>query len=173
MTKSDGAGPKTSVRIAAIDASNWTSAINVRVTAEQAPFVTTHEPVALLILAKAHVRPDGREWEAVAFVDDACCVVGVTALVHDNEQCEIRHFAIDSGHQGRGVGYLAIAAVIEHVQRTRPLCHELMLTVHPDNGRAQRLYSKAGLIHDGAFRGGQPIFTLALGRAPDVDRTST
>ena len=161
----------TSVRVAAIDASNWTSAINVRVTPEQVRFVTTHEPVGLLILAKAHVHPDGREWEAVAFVDDAGSVVGVTALAHDDEQCEIRHFAIDAGHQGRGVGYLAMTAVIEHVQRSRPLCHQLMLTVHPDNGRAQRLYSRAGLIHDGAYREGQPIFTLALGRAPDVNRT--
>ena len=155
----------TSVRIAAIDAGNWTRAMNVKVTAEQAPFVTDYEPVALVILAKAYVRPDDREWEPLAFVDDAGCVVGVTALAYDGQRCEIRHFAIDAEHQGRGVGTLAMAAVIEHVQRSRPRCRELMLTVHPDNRRAQRLYSRAGLVHNGAHREGQPIFTLAL----DVD----
>jgi RimJ/RimL family protein N-acetyltransferase len=157
------------VRIAAIDAGNWTSAVRVRVTPEQVPLVTDHEPIALVILAKAYVRPDDRDWEPLAFVDDTGRVLGVTALVCDDERCEIRHFAIDAAHQGRGVGYLAMTALIEHVKRSRRLCRELVLTVHPDNDRAQRLYSRAGLVHHGAYRDGQPIFTLTLERGRHVD----
>src|SRR4051812_28582353 len=45
-----------------IDVSNWRRALAVEVRADQVRFVADHQPVALVILSKCYVRPDGQTW---------------------------------------------------------------------------------------------------------------
>lgn len=153
------------VRIVPIDAGNWRNAREVRVTPEQLPLVADHQPLALVILAKAHVRPGDRDWEPLAIVDEAGRALGVLALAHGTGTCEMQHFAIDAAHQRQGLGALALSAVIEHVRGRRPECREMSLTVHPANHPAQRLYASAGFADTGARRDGEPVWTLVLERA--------
>lgn len=150
-------------RLEAIDQHNWRAAAAVRVSADQLRFVAGHQPVALVILAKAYVRPGDLDWEPLAVISEGS-VVGVVALAHSEGYTELLHLAIDVTRQGQGVGSAAVTLVLAHVAGSRPGCQEVRLTVHPGNTRAQRLYRSAGFSPNGAMRENEPIWTLALQR---------
>ena len=133
---------------------------------EQLAFVADHQPVALVILAKAYVRPGEREWEPLAIVDAGGQIVGVVALVHSADACEIQHFAIDAARQRQGLGGLALAAIVAHVRLRRPHCREMSLTVHPENHPAQALYSRAGFADTRVRRDDELVWVLVLERQP-------
>lgn len=69
------------LRLAPIDQRNWRAAVAVRVSPDQVRLVAGHQPVALVILAKAYVRPGDLDWEPLALTA-AASVVGVVALAH-------------------------------------------------------------------------------------------
>ena len=148
-------------RLVAIDGHNWRDAVAVRVSDDQLPFVAGHQPVALVVLAKAYVRPGGLEWEPLAVVRDGR-VVAVLALAHDTGRSELLHLAVDEPHQGQGVGAAAVDLAVRHVRSTRPGCREVRLSVHPDNARAHRLYARAGFGPTGEERDGEPVWSLDL-----------
>lgn len=143
-----------------IDATNWRAATRVRVHDEQVPFVADHQPIVLVIIAKAYVGEGGGEWEPLGYRDTDGTFVAVLGLVHDGDRAELRNFAVDHRSQGRGVGAEVLVAVVEHLRRRGT--STLMLTVHPDNGAAIGLYRRAGLTPTGAERDGQPIFEVHL-----------
>ena len=149
------------LRLVAIDADNWRAALAVGVTDDQLPFVAGHQPVALVVLAKAYVRPGGLDWEPLAVVRDDD-VVGILALAHDATSSDLLHLAIDQAHQGEGLGTAAVGLVVDHLSATRPRCEELRLTVHPENAPAQRLYGRAGFRPTGEERDGEPVWSRRL-----------
>ena len=144
-----------------IDRHNWRAALDVRVTPEQLPFVAGHQPVALVILAKAYVGADDLDWEPLA-VTQGGSVVAVVALAHAVTHTEMLHLAVDAPRQGLGLGTVTVALLVAHVRRTRPDAREIRLTVHPDNQRAQRLYAGRGFLESGESRAGEPVWVLAL-----------
>jgi diamine N-acetyltransferase len=147
--------------LAPIDRHNWQESLAVKVAPEQLPLVAGYEPVALLILAKAYIRPGDLEWEPLALISDGS-VVGVVALAHSPTHTEVRHLAIDVSSQGRGLGSMAVELLLGHVSETRPTCQAVQLTVHPANERAQRLYRRHGFVPNGQMRDGEPIWVLDL-----------
>ncbi len=150
-------------RLEAIDQHNWRAAVAVRVAADQLRFVAGHEPVALVILAKAYVRAGDLDWEPLAVMSDAS-VVGVVALAHADRNTELLHLAIDVAKQGQGIGRAAVRLVLAHVAASRPGCQEVRLSVHPDNTRAQRLYRNVGFSPNGETRENEPVWSLPLNR---------
>lgn len=149
-------------RLVAIDAANWRAAAQVRVRDEQLPFVADHQPIVLVIIAKAYVGEGGGEWEPLGYRDADGTFVAVLGLVHDGDTAELRNLAVDQRSQGRGVGAAVLAAVVEHLRRRGT--SKLVLTVHPDNSSAISIYRRSGLMPTGAERDGQPIFELDLTR---------
>lgn len=149
------------LRLAAIDAHNWRDTLTVRVADEQLSFVAGHQPVALVVLAKAYVRPDGLDWEPLAVVRGDR-VVGVLALAHAATHSELLHLAVDASQQGRGVGTDVVGLVVAHLGATRPACREVRLTVHPENDRALRLYGRNGFRPTGEHRDGEPVWSKTL-----------
>jgi len=135
----------------------------VYVTPDQLVYVAGHQPVALVILAKAYVRAGDLDWEPLA-VTAGGPVVGVVALAHANLYTELLHLAVDVAHQGQGVGSAAVELLVAHVVATRPDAEAVRLTVHPENGRAQRLYRSQGFLPNGDVRDGEPIWSLSLRR---------
>lgn len=153
--------PPPCLRLEAITEHNWRAAAAVTVSADELRFVAGHEPVALVILAKAYVRPGDLEWEPLAVLSGAS-VVGVVALAHSAVDTEMCHLAIDVAEQGRGVGTGAVSLLLTHLAETRPACREVRLTVHPDNTRAQRLYRTAGFSPNGTMRENEPVWSFSL-----------
>ncbi len=142
-----------------IDESNWRSALAVRVAERQLEFVADHQPVALVILAKAYVQPGGRAWEPLAFVVDGR-VVAVLALAHGEGVSEIVNLAVDIDHQGRGVGRAVLAAARSRARASGS--GALELTAHPSNEAVQALYVHAGLRPTGEVRHGEPVWRATL-----------
>ena len=151
------------LHLALIDQHNWLAARAVQVTADQLPYVSGHQPVALVILAKAYVRPGDLDWEPLA-VTAGASVVGVVALAHASTHTELLHLAIDVSKQGQGVGSAAVELLVAHVAETRADAQDVRLTVHPDNERAQRLYRSRGFLPNGEVRDGEPVWSLKLER---------
>ena len=148
-------GHRPALRLERIDQHNWRAAVAVRVSAEQVRFVAGHQPIALVILAKAYVRPGGLDWEPLAVTSDAS-VVGIVALAQSAVHTELLHLAIDIERQGQGIGSAATKLVLAHVTVSRPGCREVQLTVHPDNARGQRLYRSVGFSPNGEMREKSP-----------------
>jgi len=149
--------------LALIDQHNWRAALSVHITPDQLKYVAGHQPVALVILAKAYVRPGDLDWEPLA-VTAGASVLAVVALAHASAHTELLHLAVDVAQQGQGIGSAAVELLLAHVAQTRPGAKEVRLTVHPENRRAQRLYRNRGFSPNGEVRDGEPVWSLKLKR---------
>ena len=154
-------GDRVPLRLEPIDEHNWRAALTVRVTPDQLPYVAGHQPVALVILAKAYVRPGNLTWEPLA-VTAGPSVVAVVALAHADTYTELLHLAVDVAHQGQGIGSAAVDLLVAHVIQTRPHAVAVRLTVHPENVRAQRLYRGRRFVPTGDVRDGEPVWSRNL-----------
>ncbi len=123
--------------------------------------VAEHQPVALVVLAKAYVQEGGRRWEPLAFVGADGAIVAVLALTHAGDVAEVRNFAIDIAHQGRGMGTQVMNAVLDWCSARGTTTVEL--TVHPANEVAVRLYDRVGFRPTGEMRNGEPVLGVSLG----------
>lgn len=150
------------LRLERIDQHNWRAALAVTVGPDQLRYVAGHQPVALVILAKAYVRPGDLDWEPLV-VTAGASAVGVVALAHATAHSEILHLVVDVDRQGQGVGAAVVELLLAHVAQTRPGAQEVRLTVHPDNTRAQRLYRRRGFSPTGEVRDGEPVWSRSLG----------
>ena len=146
-----------------LDSSNWRSALAIRVSPEQLRFVADFQPVALVSLAKAYVRPGGRVWKPMAFLNGNE-MIGLITIAHpdDATQCELLHFVIDLDWQGKRLGRPAMQTVIDHIRRTLPACRSIELTVDSSNQIAMHLYEPMGFRHTGLERAGDPLYRLDL-----------
>jgi len=122
--------------------------------------VADHQPVALVILAKAYVQPDDRRWEPLAFVEGTGEVVAVLALAHGERVTEIVNLAVDAEQQGKGLGTEVVLAALN---RCRQLgARSVDLTVSPLNEVATRLYRRAGFSPTGEVRHEEPVWAHAF-----------
>lgn len=146
-----------------IDSSNWRAALMVTIADDQLRFVADHQPVALVSLAKAYVRPGGLEWRPFVITRNRD-VIGLVTFAHQSEptECELLHFVIDQAWQGRGLGRAAFAMIIETVRVTYPTVTSVVLTVDPDNDIGRRLYSRIGFQPTGLERMGEPLLRLTF-----------
>ncbi len=148
------------VSLVPIDAGNWREAREVLVDDEQLSFVASDQPVVLVILAKAAVGADGRDWVPLAIVR-AGAIVGVVGLAHRDGSGAIMHLAVDRRHQGQGIGTAAVRELVAHAEALG--VHDLWLTVHDDNASARRLYADAGFRPTDEVRGVEQVWRLARG----------
>jgi diamine N-acetyltransferase len=143
---------------------NWRAALRLEVLPDQQRFIADYAPIAAIALAKAYVRPGGLVWTPYAFYagDE---MVGFAALAYESggaKECWIFHFFIDQRLQGRGYGRRALELLIGFVREQHAQCQVLQLTVHPENIRAQHLYTAAGFRATGTEYLGEPLYQLRL-----------
>ena len=155
--------PTGDIHLERINSSNWRRALEIRTAPGQLRFVAEHEPVALVILSKSFVRHGGFKWEPFALLSDDT-MVGIVALAHSGSTCKICHLLIDQSQQGNGLGTTAMRTILDYVIQKLPGCHELTLTVHPDNEHACRLYQSAGFRRTGECRNDEPEWRLEIER---------
>lgn len=153
-------------RLVPIDKSNWRRALEVRVADGQLVMVADHQPVALVILAKAYVQPGGRSWEPLAYVAADDTVVAVLALAHAKGVTEVVNLAVDSSRQGEGVGTDVMNAVLARSRERGSRTVEL--TVDQTNEAAVRLYQRVGFSPTGEMRDDEPVWSVALIEAPST-----
>lgn len=143
---------------------NWRAALDLAVLPEQQRFIADYAPIAAIALAKAYIRPGGLVWVPYAFYAGNQ-MVGFTELAYEPESLDtywLFHFFIDHRYQGRGYGKEALRLFLQYIRAHHPQCRSLQLTVHPENARAQRLYTGAGFQATGAVFSGEPVYKLPL-----------
>lgn len=152
------------IAIHAVTDANWRETLALTVRPEQQRFISEYSPIAAIALAKAYIRPGGMTWTPYAIYTGAV-MVGFFALACEPEtsdHCWLFHFFIDQRHQGRGYGRAAMRRIIELVKGEYPPRQALLLTVHPENLAAQRLYTAAGFLPTCGERWGEPVYQLAI-----------
>ena len=93
-------------------------------------------------------------------------VVGFAVLAYEPgcaEQYWVYHFFVDRTQQGKGYGRAALGALLRLVAAEHSRCRQINLTVHPENVRAQRLYTGFGFRATGAVMDGEPVYALPIG----------
>jgi diamine N-acetyltransferase len=149
---------------------NWHAALRLAVHPEQQRFIADHAPIAAIALAKAYIRPGGLVWIPYAFYLNTE-MVGFTELAYEpgsQENYWIFHFFIDRHYQGQGYGKKALHLFLQIIKDHHPLCQSIQLTVHPENQRAQHLYTSAGFRPTGATLEGEPVYRLAFSDLQDA-----
>jgi diamine N-acetyltransferase len=152
------------IELRAVTQANWREALRLAVAPDQQRFVSEYTPIVAVALAKAYLHLDGALWAPYAIYAGAT-MVGFVALAFQpgtSDQYWIFHFFIDQRYQGCGYGQTALQRFIELVTQEYPTCQLLQLVVHPENERAQRLYTAAGFRATGAERWGEPVYQLAV-----------
>lgn len=152
------------IAIGEITGKNWREALCLAVHPEQQRFVADVAPIAAIVLAKAYVRPGGLVWQPLAFFTDGV-MIGVVALAYTPMSADdywVYHFFIDRAVQGRGHGKRAMRQLIEKIAREHPRCRRLRLTVHPENSRAQALYTGLGFQSTDEEVHGEPVYGLTV-----------
>jgi len=143
---------------------NWQAALRLAVHPDQQRFISDVVPIAAIALAKAYIRPGGWLWLPYVFYAGTE-MIGFTELAYEPESSDnfwIFHFFIDAAYQGQGYGKRALLLFLDFIKRRHPHCRSIHLTVHPENVRAQHLYSGAGFQPTGDSLEGEPVYRLVF-----------
>ena len=136
-----------------ITSDNWRDALAIQVQPERLPYVASVEPVALILLAKAAVNPDGQMWHPLLLLADGLPVgiVGVGVL---GDVAWVHHVLISAEFQGQGHGRALMKLVAAWVPST---VTRLGLNVVPANEVGWALYQSLGFEQVGTTLDGQAI----------------
>ena len=159
----------SNIALREITRENWRATLSLAVHPEQQRFIADYAPIAAIALAKAYIRPDGLVWLPYA-IYAAEEIVGLIELAYEpnsRDQYWVYHFFIDCVQQGKGYGKAAFQAFIQLIRDQHPHCRQLNLTVHPENSRAQQLYTGLGFQRDGRELSGEPVYSLSIRRQDD------
>ena len=145
--------------LVAITEENWRDALAIQVQHERLAYVASIEPVALILLAKAAVNPDGQTWHPLLLLADGVPVgiVGVGVL---GDVAWVHHVLIDHEHQGQGHGRALMKLVAAWVPAT---VSRLGLNVVPANAVGWALYESLGFVTVGVTLDGQNITMAYVG----------
>lgn len=152
------------VELREVTQANWREALRLAVHPDQQRFIAEYAPIVAVALAKAYLRLGGASWTPYAIYAGPT-MVGFVELAYEagtSDQYWVFHFFIDQRYQRRGYGRAALQRFIELVKREHPTCRLLQLVVHPENHRAQQLYTAAGFRPSGTERWGEPVYQLTL-----------
>jgi diamine N-acetyltransferase len=92
-------------------------------------------------------------------------MVGLIELAYQpssRDRYWVYHFFIDRAHQGKGYGKAAFLAFMQLIREQHPRCRQLNVTVHPENSRAQQLYTSLGFQPTGRELSGEPVYSLSI-----------
>lgn len=138
-----------------ITAQNWQSALAVRVQHDRLAFVASVQPVALILVAKCWVNPDGQVWHPFVFVSEGR-TVGIVGVGVAGDVAWVHHVLIDEAAQGRGHGRALMVAVGRWL-RSLGTVTRVGLNVLPANEVAWSLYASLGFVAVGTTLDGQTI----------------
>jgi len=148
---------------------NWRESLTMTVQPERQAWVSSVSPVALMLLAKSYIRPDGQVWHPFALESDGV-MVGVLGVGIDDPEAGpsvpqtawLHHVLIDVPAQGRGYGRAAMGAVGRWIATQHPSVSVVGLCVLPENEIALGLYRSLGFEPLGETTDGQVILVTTV-----------
>ena len=132
---------------------NWQDALAIRVQPDRLAFVASIEPVALILLAKAAVNPDGQVWHPLLLLADGV-PVGIVGVGLRGDVAWVHHVLISAQFQGQGHGRALMKLVAQWVPST---VTRLGLNVVSANEVGWALYESLGFETVGVTLDGQNI----------------
>lgn len=143
---------------------NWRATLQLAVHPDQQRFIADCVPIVALALAKAYIRPGGLIWVPYAIYADADMVgfIELAYALNSPDHYWVYHFFIDHRHQGKGYGKAALQTFIQVVKDQHRSCQQLKLTVHPENRRAQAVYTGVGFRPTGEEQFEEPVYMLPV-----------
>jgi diamine N-acetyltransferase len=153
-----------SISLREVTEDNWRATLQLAVHPEQQRFIADYVPIAAIALAKAFIRPGGLVWVPYAIYasSDMVGLIELAFAINSQTHYWVYHFFIDYAQQGKGYGKAALQAFIALVKDKHPQCQQIKLTVHPENRRAQALYSSVGFRPTGAEQDDEPVYMLRV-----------
>jgi GNAT superfamily N-acetyltransferase len=138
---------------------NWQDALAIRVQPDRLAYVASIEPVALILLAKCAVSPDGQVWHPLLLLADGVAV-GIVGVGLRGDVAWVHHVLIDQAHQGKGHGRALMKLVAQWVPST---VTRIGLNVVPANEVGWALYASLGFETVGVTLDGQNITMAYVG----------
>lgn len=151
------------ITLAPVNAENFWDALELSVYPEQLGFVANYAPIVAFALAKGFVRVNDMDWTPYLICADGQSVgfVVLACQPESDRQYWLQHFFIDQSQQGKGYSAPALDLFIQSVRENYPLCREIRLSVHPDNGVAESLYRRRGFQPTGeVYDNGERVYAL-------------
>ena len=142
------------VELREISKDNWRECIKLKTSDEQTGFVAPN----LFSIAQSKVEP----YLLPLAIYDGEVMVGFIMYGRDpadNCYCVAR-LMIDERHQGKGYGRAAMLEAIKRM-RAKPDCHEIALSIEPENAVAEKLYESLGFRKTGEVIGGEVVMRLS------------
>lgn len=148
------AGPRIGeIEVRPIDQGNFRDALDLEVTAEQSAWVAS---TARYLALCAY----GGLWHPLGLYADGS-MVGFAMWAHDTDEGShwIGGFLIDRARQRRGLGRVAMPAVMEYLRQAQGAT-QFALSYAPGNAVARRLYASLGFVETGEAEGDELVARL-------------
>ncbi len=140
-----------SIALRPLDEENWETCIELSVAKEQQDFVASN----LYSIAQTRFEPT---WVPLV-IYDGDTMVGF--MMYDSADYEIIRLLIETDHQGKGYGRLAMEQLIELFERQ--YAHPTTTTSYvPENRAAERLYLSLGFEKTGEINDGEIVVQRVL-----------
>ncbi|MFT0213403.1 GNAT family N-acetyltransferase [Pseudomonas sp. F1_0610] len=140
-----------------INAQNWEACTELEVTSEQEDFIASN----LYSIAQLQFLPNfcGK----AIYYQGTLVGFAMYGIDNDDGNYWIYRFMLDKAYQQKGLGSLAMQAVIEDIQRQNKMAiPSIMLGYAPENIAAKRLYLKLGFKVQGMAEWGEELASYTL-----------
>lgn len=149
-----------SVRLEDIDEDNWMEVALLTTEEDGNPKVVERFVASSALSIVQAVYEESWEVKAIYCGKKA---VGFTmyGVNPEYDTYEIRTLMIDSRHQGKGFGTIALKLVIDELTEEED-CNRIYLSVNKDNELGRRIYEKNGFEYTGTINGNEMVYRLDI-----------
>lgn len=146
------------IKLAPVTEKNIKSLFTLEAAADQAGFVAS--PMKSLAYCSLYETATAY---ALMHKDQ---LIGYATILYDpaEKAFVLWHFLVDHRYQGKGLGKASLAAILTEIaKKARGLTQQILLTVEPENTRAQQLYLSFGFHNTQKYdEDGELIFEKSL-----------
>ena len=160
--------PDVSVRLKDIDEDNWMDIVMMSADDGGEPRVL-EEYVASNALSICQAVYEDTWIVKAVYCGRKAVGFAMYGYCQEREEYELCRLMIDHGHQGRGLGSIALKLVLEEMAEIDD-CNCVYLLVHKDNIRARHIYEKQGFRPTDRMVGDERVYYLALGESNQWQR---
>ena len=140
-----------------ITRSNYLECLRLTVAPEQRELVSTNA----FSLAQSRYHPE--TVPLVIYNQDTMVGFVMYCIDVDDDNYWVWRLMVDEKHQGKGYARQAMQLVIADITRDNTR-NKILISFHPANTRAERLYKSLGFKHTGRTIDGETVMQLDYGR---------
>lgn len=149
-----------SVRLEDIDEDNWMEVALLTTEEDGNPKVVERFVASSALSIVQAVYEESWEVKAI-YCGKKAVGFAMYGVNPEYDTYEIRTLMIDSRHQGKGFGTIALKLVIDELTEEED-CNRIYLSVNKDNELGRRIYEKNGFEYTGTINGNEMVYRLDI-----------